>query len=53
MSIEILVLISIALSSLSVILLLIVAVRGNGRKDISRLSQEMQDRTASSFDAFR
>ena len=53
MSIEILVLISIALSSLSVILMLIVAVRGNGRKDISRLSQEMQDRTASSFDAFR
>ena len=53
MSIEILVLISIALSSLSVILMLIVAVKGNGRKDISRLSQEMQDRTASSFDAFR
>lgn len=53
MSIEILILISIALSTLSVIILLIAAVKGNGRKDISRVSQEMQDRTASSFDAFR
>ena len=53
MAIETLVIISIIISALSAAMLIAVLIRGNGRKDVQQLSQEMQDRTASSFDSFR
>lgn len=53
MAIETLVLVSVILSAVNAVILAAVLARGNSRKDIQRMSQEMQDRSASSFDAFR
>ena len=53
MVIETLVLVSVILSAVNAVILAAVLARGNSRKDIQRMSQEMQDRSASSFDAFR
>ena len=53
MAIETLVLVSVILSAVNAVILAAVLARGNSRKDIQRMSQEVQDRSTSSFDAFR